>query len=246
MAFSLSRILAFTLYLSSSLINGLPATPESPGSPVGPAPHSPGGYAAVSPNAAGGYVRVSRMNDGSLVAGYATTEDSAQGTESVLKLARSTDGAKSWQPQGEVFRGLVSEHDISNSFPLELPNGRLLYAYRNHDRTGADLHYTWFRISISYSDDGGKTFLYLATVDERAPAGVNGLWEPFLRIARDGSLQCYYSSEQASNVQVGLMKVSTNGGSTWGAPITVSGGNGLISRDGMIGVAPVDNNRNLM
>jgi hypothetical protein len=123
-----------------------------------------------------------------------------------------------------------------------------LYAYRNHDRTGADLHFTWFRISISYSDDGGKTFLYLSTVVERAPSTVtaNGVWEPFLRIARDGSLQCYYSSEISSAVQENLMQVSTDGGATWGPTISVSGGASVNSRDGMTGVAPIDNNGNLM
>jgi hypothetical protein len=166
-----------------------------------------------------------------------------------LKLAKSTNGAQSWTPQGEVFRGLQTEHDLSNSFPLEIPSGRLLYAYRNHDRTASTGAYTWFRISISYSDDGGKSFLYLSTVDERAPipgASASGLWEPFIRVARDGSLQCYYSSEISSSIQQNLMKVSKDGGLTWGAAITVSGGPSVNSRDGMVGVAPIDNNGNLM
>ncbi|KAI1778581.1 hypothetical protein F4818DRAFT_438740 [Hypoxylon cercidicola] len=53
--------------------------------------------------------------------------------------------------------------------------GRILYAYRNHDRTGSDWHYTYFRISVSYSGDRGKTFKYLSTVEDHVPSNVNGL-----------------------------------------------------------------------
>jgi hypothetical protein len=240
MAFSILTLVASIFYFSASLSNA---------SPVGPGPFNPGAPIPISPDANSApfsYTRVSFMNDNSLIAGYAATAAGPNGTETVLRVARSTDSAQSWQPLGEIFRALTAEHDINNAFPMQLPSGRVIYAYRNHDRTGTDLHYTWFRISISYSDDGGKSWLYLSTVIERAPQGVNGLWEPFLRIARDGSIQCYYSSESASNVQVVLMQVSKDGGVTWGTPISVAGGGSLISRDGMVGVAPVDNDGNLM
>ncbi|KAI1644005.1 glycoside hydrolase family 93 protein [Daldinia loculata] len=187
------------------------------------------------------YVRVSFMNDGSLLGGYAARD----GTQNVLRVVKSTNGGQSWEHLGEVFRGEIATHDINNAMPLQLPNGRILYAYRNHDRTGDDWHYTYFRISISYSDDGGKTFKYLSTVEEHVPSGVNGLWEPFLRIARDGSLQCYYSAENSGGDQDNFMKYSTDGGATWSHWVAVSGGD-KTSRDGMVGVAPIDNNGNLI
>ncbi|KAI1475160.1 glycoside hydrolase family 93 protein [Daldinia eschscholtzii] len=187
------------------------------------------------------YIRVSFMNDGSLLGGYAARD----GTQNVLRVVKSTNGGQSWEHLGEVFRGEIATHDINNAMPLQLPNGRILYAYRNHDRTGADWHYTYFRISVSYSDDGGKTFKYLSTVEEHVPSGVNGLWEPFLRIARDGSLQCYYSAENSAGDQDNFMKYSTDGGATWSHWIAVSGGD-KNSRDGMVGVAPIDNNGNLI
>lgn len=146
---------------------------------------------------------------------------------------------------GEVFRGPTAEHDINNSMPFQLPSGRILYAYRNHDRTGDDWHYTYFRISISYSDDGGKSFKYLSTVAEAVPSGVNGLWEPFLRLAGDGTLQCYYSAENNGGDQDNFMKYSKDGGQTWSNWVAVSGGN-VNSRDGMVGVAPIDGSGNLM
>ncbi|KAI0531815.1 glycoside hydrolase family 93 protein [Xylaria digitata] len=189
-------------------------------------------------DSAGVYIRVSSLNDGSLIAGYAATD----GTQHVLRLAKSTDGGLSWRRQGEVYRADKTAHDVDNAFPLHLPSGRILYAYRNHDR--ANSQYTYYRITVSYSDDGGKTFRYLSTVAQRAASGVNGLWEPFLRIANDGSLQCYYSAENSATDQDGFMRQSTDGGLTWSSPITVSGAD-VTSRDGMIGVAKINGN-NLM
>lgn len=85
----------------------------------------------------------------------------------------------------------------------------------------------------------------LPVVEEHVPSGVNGLWEPFLRIARDGSVQCYYSAENSADNQDNFMKYSTDGGATWSHWVAVSGGD-RSSRDGMASVAPIDNNGNLM
>ncbi|KAI1171095.1 glycoside hydrolase family 93 protein [Nemania sp. FL0916] len=192
-------------------------------------------------DSAGVYIRVCSLNDGSLLAGYAAPD----GSQHVLRAARSTDGGQSWQFRGEVTRADESTHDLDNAFPLQLSSGRILYAYRNHDRSGSE--YTYYRITISYSDDGGATFKYLSTVVERAAAaaGFNGVWEPFLRVANDGSLQCYYSAETSSTNQDGYVRKSTDGGVTWSSPISVSG-TSVTSRDGMIGVAKVDGNGNLI
>ncbi|KAI8951942.1 glycoside hydrolase family 93 protein [Xylaria longipes] len=189
-------------------------------------------------DSAGVYIRVTAVNGG-LIAGYAATD----GTQHVLRTAKSTDGGQSWSHQGEVYRADAATHDIDNAFPLQLSSGRILYAYRNHDRSSSV--YTYYRITVSYSDDGGVSFKYLSTVAERAASGVNGLWEPFLRVAKDGSLQCYYSGENSATDQDGFMRQSTDGGVTWSSPITISG-SGVTSRDGMIGVANIDGNGNLM
>ncbi|KAI1426942.1 glycoside hydrolase family 93 protein [Xylaria sp. FL1777] len=190
-------------------------------------------------DSAGVYIRATALKDGSLLAGYAATD----GTQHVLRTARSTNGGLSWSLRGEVYRADKTNYDVDNAFPLQLPSGRVLYAYRNHDRPNSV--YTYYRITISYSDDGGVTFKYLSTVDQRAASGFNGLWEPFLRIANDGTLQCYYSGENSSTDQDGYMRQSSDGGLTWSSPITISG-SGVTSRDGMIGVAKIDNNGNLM
>ena len=213
---SLVAALAFV-----GLASAVPASIEnrSPGRVV-----KAGNPVVIDPN--GEYIRVSFMNDGSLIGGYAAKD----GSQKVLRVVRSTDGAATWQRIGEVFRGEEATHDLDNAMPLQLPSGRILYAYRNHDRTGTDWHYTWFRISVSYSDDGGKSFKYLSTVEEHAPNGVSGLWEPFLRIARDGTIQCYYSAENAGNDQDNFMKYSKDGGQTWSHWVAVSGGDRGKSR----------------
>ncbi|KAI1751923.1 glycoside hydrolase family 93 protein [Xylaria castorea] len=195
------------------------------------------GTSVIDP--AGVYIRVTAVNGGGLIAGYAAQD----GTQHVLRTAKSTDGGQSWRLQGEVYRADSTNTDLDNAFPLQLSSGRILYAYRNHDRPNGQ--YTYYRITVSYSDDGGITFQYLSTVAQRAASGVNGLWEPFLRVANNGSLQCYYSAENSSTDQDGFMQQSTDGGLTWSSPITVSGA-GVTSRDGMIGVANIDGNGNLI
>lgn len=233
----LFRTLLSSLLATTAVASPAPVQPRAPGGRVVRA----GDPVVIDPN--GEYIRVSFMNDGSLLGGYTAHEDN----QSILRVVRSTDGAASWQRIGEVFRGDIPTHDIDNAMPLQLPSGRILYAYRNHDRTGDDWHYTWFRISVSYSDDGGKSFKYLSTVEERAPVPntASGVWEPYLRLAADGTLQCYYSSENNGGDQDNFMKYSHDGGATWSNWVAVSGGDRL-SRDGMVGVAPIDNNGNLM
>lgn len=68
---------------------------------------------------------------------------------------------------------------------------------------------------------------------------MTGLWEPFLRIARDGSLQIYYSRELSGSDQDSIQRVSRDGGVTWSADKTISGA-GIVARDGMLGLAPFE------
>ncbi|KAM7205436.1 Sialidase [Naviculisporaceae sp. PSN 640] len=178
-----------------------------------------------------------------IIAGYAVLV----GSEKILRVSQSFDNASSWTPLAEVTRAEDSTTDLDNAMPLQLPSGRIVLAYRNHDRIPSPTgdNYTHYRITMSYSDDGGKTWDFLSQIVEReadtAPGKKNGLWEPFLRIAKDGSLQCYYSSENSDNSQDNLMVSSRDGGLTWDStPVMVSGGELQDTRDGMTGVADVD------
>lgn len=128
----------------------------------------------------------------------------------------------------------------SNSYPLQLPSGRILLAYRNHDRDGSGA-YTFFRITISYSDDNGRTWNWLSD-PASDPGPVYGNWEPFLRNAQDGrTLQIYYSRENSAADQDSLMRTSTDGGQTWSLATVISGLD-RTARDGMLGVAPIQGN----
>lgn len=132
--------------------------------------------------------------------------------------------------------------------------GRILYAYRNHDRSlnntlGVPDNYTFYRLSVSASDDGGRSWAFLSNIDTRAAnngsANLNGLWEPFLRIASDGvTLQAYYSAENDAGDQDSLMRESSDGGRTWGLRRIVSGADRVRSRDGMTGVAKLGDGGN--
>ncbi|KAK3395097.1 glycoside hydrolase family 93 protein [Podospora didyma] len=200
---------------------------------------------------AGIYIRASPLSNYSandIIAGYAAQD----GRDHVLRVARSTDGAKSWQPLGEVWRADSAARDIDNAMPLKLPNSpRILYAFRNHDRIPSTGEYTHYRITVCYSEDGGRTWQFLSQVADRDanrnPGANNGLWEPFLRMAKDRStVQVFYSSENNAHDQDNLMKYSRDGGKTWHGPIMVSGGDKSSARDGMTGVAEIDAQGNLI
>ncbi|KKY35866.1 putative glycoside hydrolase family 93 protein [Diaporthe ampelina] len=124
---------------------------------------------------------------------------------------------------------------------------RILYAYRNHDRSlnstlGVPDNYTFYRLTVSASDDGGRSWAFLSHIDTRAAnngsANLNGLWEPFLRVAADGAtLQAFYSAENDAGDQDSLLRESRDGGRTWGRRRVASGAERVRSRDGMTGVA---------
>lgn len=224
----------------------------------------PNGRPAVI-NQRGNYIRATKLHDGSLLAAYVASEDVPGGRpQLVLHTSRSTDGAVTWQPWGEVQRAGQDDFDLDNAFPFQIPEnapggGRLLVAYRKHSlRPGANPlslgkdRYDHYRLGLSVSDDGGQTFEELSTIVEsfadKAP-DLNGVWEPFLRLARDGhTLQCYFSSENSGVDQDNFMRTSSDGGRTWSRDwVPVSGLNDPSpSRDGMVNVAPLDNRGNLM
>lgn len=126
-------------------------------------------------------------------------------------------------------------------------HGRILYAYRNHDRSlnntlGVPDNYTFYRLTVSASDDCGESWSFLSHIDTRpannGSANLNGLWEPFLRVAADGTtLQAFYSGENDAGDQDSLMRESVDGGMSWGVRRVVSGADRVRSRDGMTGVA---------
>lgn len=107
----------------------------------------------------GTYPRANFLSDGSLIGAYAATV----GDNKVLTLAKSTDSGASWSSLGTAATRPVDSSDLDNPYPLQLPSGRVLLAYRNHDKDASTGDYTYFRITISYSDDNGATWEYLSS-----------------------------------------------------------------------------------
>lgn len=181
----------------------------------------------------GSTMRVTKLGN-DLIAGYSAVT----GGQASIRVARSTDNGNSWSQIGTVTERPSGETDLSNAFPLAV-GGRLLIAFRNHDKVNG--RYTYYRITICESTDGGITWNFVTQLDERAAASPkNGFWEPFLRIAKDGSIQAYYSAENNDGDQDNIMRKSTDGGKNWSGIIPVTGSN-VNARDGMTGVAEIGN-----
>lgn len=182
---------------------------------------------------AGTYPRATRLSDGSVLGVY-TAFDNGYTT---LKTIKSIDGGLSWLALGEIAKAASNANDLDNPYVLQLPSGRILSAFRNHSRDPSTGKYTFYRISMSSSDDYGETWTYLSQPASESDI-VNGIWEPFLRNAQDGSLQIYYSRENAANDQDTLERVSVDKGQTWSDASTISGV-AITARDGMTGVATI-------
>lgn len=117
---------------------------------------------------AGTYPRANKCSDGSLVGAYTAFSDG----NNVITIVKSTDSGNTWTFQGTVATASSTAHDLDNPYLLELPNGQLVIAYRNHDKDASGT-YTVFRITLSYSTDGGASWLYLSDADVE-PGPVTG------------------------------------------------------------------------
>ncbi|KAI4283160.1 MAG: hypothetical protein L6R35_005247 [Caloplaca aegaea] len=181
----------------------------------------------------GTYPRATRLRDSSIIGVYTAFQSGF----SVLLTVTSTNNGASWSPLGEVTRGPSNANDIDNAYLIQLPapSTRILCAFRNHSKDPVTGSYTYFRITVTYSEDGGRSWRFLSEPAGN-PGPVQGSWEPYFRNAVDGTLQLYYSHENSAQDQDTLQRVSRDGGATWGPIATVSGA-GVTSRDGMVSIA---------
>lgn len=187
------------------------------------APSLAGPEHAIAP---GTYPRANKLQDSSIIGVYTAFADG----NSIITTTHSTDGGATWQRVGEVTRASTDANDLDNPYILQLPTGRLLVAFRNHSKDPATGLYTAFRITVSYSDDRGKSWKFLST-PASDPGPVLGNWEPYLRNAPSG-LQLFYSRENSAQDQDTMLRTSSDGGKTWSTAKTISGTD-VTARDGM-------------
>ncbi|KIY70788.1 glycoside hydrolase family 93 protein [Cylindrobasidium torrendii FP15055 ss-10] len=178
----------------------------------------------------GAYPRLAYLADGSLLGSYTTTVSNG---DHQLVVTKSTDGGKSFSQLGSIA---TQPGDLDNAFLLQLANGHVIASARNHDDT-------YWRITAYLSTNQGQDWAWLSDIDVREKAAegepLNGLWEPFFRLAHDGSLQVYYAAENSQDDQDILMKTSTDDGLSWSDASTVAG-ELTDGRDGMPGCTDFD------
>ncbi|KAH7102284.1 Sialidase [Auriculariales sp. MPI-PUGE-AT-0066] len=182
----------------------------------------------------GTYPRAIVLRDGSLLGTVSYKTPNSPAGYQVITTVISRNNGTSWKDHGVVIN---APGDNWNQFLLQLPNGRVLCAFHDHQYKADQKTFAEFRITIYYSDDLGKTWKLLSRPEVRKAKTIsNGMWEPFLRFSKDKVLQLFYSSENHSEDQNSLMRTSADGGKTWSAAKTISGSD-VRQRDGMLGVA---------
>ena len=172
-------------------------------------------------------------------------------SNSLLQLEESTDTARTWTPLTTVGE---AGRNLDNGEIIRLRDGTLRLSCRSvvdkHD-AGATLSY---HLPVYQSADGGRTWTFLSQIDTneltfQPGQPSQGLWEPHFYLLADGRLACAYanekhSAEKPAYSQTCALRVSPDGGKTWGPELALAaqpGGGGL--RPGMPVVTRLANGR---
>lgn len=165
-------------------------------------------------------------------------------TNSTLQLQVSTNSARTWTPLGEVADG---RRFLDNGELIQLRNGTVLLTGRSLVEAES------YRLPVYRSTDSGRTWILWSNIEanEGAPGTLHarGLWEPHFYVLTDGRLAVAYANEKHAAAkpafnQVCSVKISSDGGKSWGDEIILAAepGGGKL-RPGMPVVERMANGR---
>lgn len=139
-------------------------------------------------------------------------------TTHLLQIKVSRDNARTWTAVSQVVE---EGRRMDNGELVQLRDGTLLLSGRSV------IENTSFHLPVYRSADNGAHWTYLSQIDsndsvikENKPS--QGLWEPTFFLLPDGRVAAAYANEKHSVAspaysQVCSMRVSPDGGATWGA-----------------------------
>jgi sialidase-1 len=119
-------------------------------------------------------------------------------------MLRSTDGSRTWS---KPYDSLVN----SPHGPVQLSDGRLLYAGKDLWRPGA-------RVGVCTSSDDGRTWRWLAEIPARPGDNRDAYHELHAVEAADGGLVLQLRNHNKANSGETLQSESSDGGKIWSAP----------------------------
>lgn len=139
-----------------------------------------------------------------------------------LQLFLSKDAARTWQPLGEVTE---AGRLLDNGELIRLRDGVLLLTGRSLITDES------YQLPVYRSSDGGRSWTRLSTIDanEGTPGSLRGrgLWEPHFYRLGDGRVAVAYANEkhageQPAYSQVCSVRISADGGMSWGQEIILA------------------------
>ncbi|KAK0644646.1 Sialidase [Cercophora newfieldiana] len=179
-------------------------------------------------------------NESGILAVY--TIKNYQQNKTTLTTSRSMDGGATWTQLGEVYRGDSRVEFVDHGSAVQFPeSGKIVVAFERRDSHGVGglhLETDAYHIAIYESVDGGYLWKELAEIEDVGEKGdrIGGsanleVWDPHLRLTRNGTLQLFYSTpnELSTADHLGInIRVSVDQGKSWGPPSTVTGNNKAV------------------
>ncbi|KAI2626155.1 hypothetical protein GGS26DRAFT_193721 [Hypomontagnella submonticulosa] len=163
--------------------------------------------------------QVTRLSDGTMLSIETTMQ--VNGSIDIMRVLKSTDGGKSFNPLGEITRG--ENRGINTGFLVEVPRSPvLLVVYRNDDLDSSG-NPTAYRITVSRSEDRGYTWKEASHIVKQSledSLDIGGL-QLSVQIGRRGNLQLTYSRKLARGRQDTFRATSYDGGRSWSKPINM-------------------------